>query len=452
MNNPNIIIGALAAVVLLALILGVYFVMRSVKTAKGAVEKGFCGLNKIEYDYDRARFSQKNLCLFYVSVSMEGLKRLYSESKAARMHESIRRILLSSFCLEDGSGEIAPYGKENFVVFGGFDGEQAERAVADCFKEINAALVKHEAVGVVNLYFGCHVTGAAEVSFKTALARAKQAGSIAEDKKLPFCRWDSSIGKEYERRIHIENNINSEIENNRFFLEYQPILEAGTNRIIGAEVLSRLNSQKHGIVAPDTFLSAVNYVGLNEKFDYYIFEKVCKWIASDREKRTKYMYTVNFSRSTLADPFFATEILRITEKYGVDCACIATEIIEDKMLSENEKLLVTKNLASLKTCGVRILLDDFGKGYASFNDLTDLNIDVVKVDKTITQSAVNPSGLLILENIIRTAHELGFKTLCEGVETEEQMEIALDAGCDLLQGYYFYRPMSVQKFETMFDV
>ena len=99
----------------------------------------------------------------------------------------------------------------------------------------------------------------------------------------------------------------------------------------------------------------------------------------------------------------------------------------------------------------RRVLDDFGKGYTSFGDLTDFDINIVKIDKSITQNANTETGFLILKNIIRTAHDLGFQTLCEGIETEEHKKIVVDAGCDILQGYYFYRPMPVTQLETLFS-
>lgn len=98
-----------------------------------------------------------------------------------------------------------------------------------------------------------------------------------------------------------------------------------------------------------------------------------------------------------------------------------------------------------------ILLDDFGKGYTSFGDLADFDISIVKIDKAITQNAINQTGFLILKNIIRTAHDLGFKTLCEGIETEAHKNAVADAGGDMFQGYYFYRPMPVTQLETLFE-
>ena len=447
---PYVIITILAIVFLVMGLIGLYFTMKSVKTAKGTSEKSFCGIGKIENDFEKAVAVRENRCIVYISISLDSMKRLYSESKAIRMYEQIKKILFNHLCLDIG-GEISLYGNENFVALNSLKSGEIEQCIDKCFEEINEAFVKHGAVNVVRVNCGYHSTSSTEVSFKVALSRAKQACSIAEDKNVLYCQWDSSNGKAFERKIKIENNIQYEIDNNKFFLEYQQILDAKTNKIIGAEVLSRLNSATEGVLTPYHFLSAVNNVGLNEKFDYYIFEKNCKWISSDKENRTKYVYTINFSRSTLCDPNLADRIIEIVEKYGIEYSCIAVEILEDKDLNEAEKSVMTKNLMRLKEKGVLILLDYFGKGYTSFCDLTDFDISFVKIDKSITQNATNQTGFVILKNIIRTAHDLGFKTLCEGIETEEHKKTVVEAGCDILQGYYFYRPMPVTQLETLFE-
>ena len=447
---PYVIITILVIIFILMGLIGLYFTIKSVRTANSEAEKSYCSIGKIENDFEKAGTLRKNRCVIYISISLDSIKRLYSESKAVRMYEQIKRILLSDLCLS-ANGEICIYGKENFVAVNNSDDSKTEQCIKKCFEEINKIFLKHDAINMVRINFGYHSTASTEVSFKTALSRAKQACSIAESKKVLYCRWDSSNGKEFERKIKIGNNIHNEIDNNRFFLEYQPVLDAETGKIIGAEVLSRLNSQTEGILTPFSFLSAVNNVGLNEKFDYYIFEKNCKWIANDKENRVKYVYTINFSRYTLSDPDLAENIINIIEKYGIDYSCIAVEILEDKSLNEAEKSTMIKNLKRLKEKGILILLDDFGKGYTSFCDLSDFDISIVKIDKSITQNALNETGFLILKNIIRTAHDLGFKTLCEGIETQEHKQTVVNAGCDMLQGYYFYRPMPVTQFETLFD-
>ncbi len=447
---PYVIITILAIIFISMVVIGLYFTMKSVKTSKGTVQKGFCGIGRIEIEFDKAGNSRKNRALVYICVDLDNMKRLNFESKAMRMYEHIKKILFSHFCVNI-DGEISLYGKDGFVALNNLNENDLSKCINKCYEEINQALLKYGVVNVAKINFGYLITSSTDVSFKTALSRAKQACSIAEHKDILSCQWDASNGKEFERKIKIENNINNEIDNNRFFLEYQPMIDAKTNKIIGAEVLSRLNSPTDGILTPHHFLSAVNNVGLNEKFDYYIFEKNCKWISSDKSRREKYVYTINFSRYTLCDPDLSQNIISIVEKYNIDYSCIAVEILEDKDLNNDEKNSLIKNLIRLKEKGILILLDDFGKGYTSFGDLSEFDINIVKIDKSITQNAINESGFLILKNIIKTAHDLGFKALCEGIETEEHRKKVVDAGCDILQGYYFYRPIPVTQLETLLD-
>ena len=447
---PYVIITILSSISFVMCCFGLYFTMKAAKAAKGSAEKTFCGLGKIENYFEIAGELQLNRSIIYVSIPLDKFKRICPESKVNRLYERIKRILFSHLCLAI-DGEISIYGNENFVALNYLESDDIIECIEKCFEDINKTLIKYGGVNVVHVRFGYLCTRSAEVLFKTALSRAKLACSIADDRDDLFCQWDASNGKEFERKLKLENNIRNEIENNRFFLEYQPILDAKTNCIIGAEVLSRLNSETEGVITPAFFLSAVNKVGLNEKFDYYIFEKNCKWIASDKEKRNKYLYTINFSRYTLCDPNLAQNIIDIVDKYRIDYSSIAVESLEDKTVDDDEKSMMVNNLKLLKDKGIMILLDDFGKGYTSFGDLSDFDINIVKIDKVITQGATNHQGFVILKNIINTAHDLGFKTLCEGIETEEHKNLVVDAGCDMLQGYYFYRPMPVSKLEPLLD-
>ena len=443
---PYVIITILVMVFIVMGLIGLYFTIKSAKTASGTAEKSFCGIGKIESDFEKARGI--NRCLIYASISLDNMERLYSKSKADRMQQRIKRIMLNHFCFNN-SGEISLYGKDTFIALNTLTAEDVQSHIEKSYEEIYEVFMNHGTVNMGHIHFGYYCTSSTDVFFSAAFSRAKQAFNMAEDKNVLHCQWDNTQGKEFERKIKIENSIQNEIDNNKFFLELQPILDANTDKIVGAEVLSRLNSETEGLLTPRFFLSAVNSTGLNDKFDYYIFEKNCKWISSYKENRMKYIYTINFSRYTLCDPNLADTIISIVEKYDIDYSCIAIEILEDKTLEDNEWEVIIDNLSALKDKGVLILLDDFGKGYTSFNDLTAFNINIVKIDLSITQNAVTQPGFLILNNIIKTAHDLGFRTICEGVETEEQKRLAIEAGSDFLQGYYLYRPMPVAQFELL---
>lgn len=446
-ENPYIVIAAFVLGVVVLAAIGVYFAVKGIKTVEGQAEKQFIPVGKIETIFNKLGKSREDRTVLYISLSADNPRGLFSEPA---LLSEIKGILLDALINENNSF-ISVYDEKNFIALLNCDSASAKNEVEFCQAELNKCLLKYSALNIVNIRFGIYFAGSKGVMFDEAISRAKQACMLAKNQKMPYSEWNFISGKALEKKIKIENNIEKEIDNNRFFLEYQPVIDAKTGKIIGAEVLSRLNSESEGVLTPKSFLSAVDSVGINEKFDYYIFEKNCKWISNDKEQRENYKYTINFSRSTISEPEFVEKITGIAEKYDLKFSCLAVEILEDKNIGGEAKEQMIENLSTLKGKGVSILLDDFGSGYTTFGDLQNLDISIVKIDKAITQNSVTDTGFIILKNIIQTSKDIGFKTLCEGIETKEQEEAAIKAGCDLLQGFYYYRPMSVATLEKILE-
>lgn len=445
-ENPYIIIASLAIGVVVLAAISICFAVRGLRAANGQTERSFTSISKMESRFKAMGKSRSRLVL-YINLSTDNLRISRSEQK---LFLEIKHNLLYSFANGEESFAAA-YDDKNYIVIANLDAETVKEQIETCINDINKILLKHSAFNVVTVRIGSYDSSCIQVNFDDAVARAKQACMLAKTQKTSYVEWTASSGKALEKKIKIENNIEKEIDNNRFFLEYQPVLDAKTKKIIGAEVLSRLNSESEGILAPKSFLSAVDSVGINKKFDYYIFEKNCKWISNDKKQREGYKYTINFSRSTISEPEFVEKITNIAEKYDLKFSCLAVEILEDKNIMGKAKQQMIDNLSLLKEKGISILLDDFGSGYTTFGDLQNLDISIIKIDKSITQNSVTETGFKILKNIIQTAKDIGFKTLCEGIETEEQEDAAIEAGCDLLQGFYYYKPMSVATLENLFD-
>lgn len=445
---PYVIITILALCFLALGGVGVYFAVKGAKTAKGGEDQDFVSISRLEAAFQRSGKLREDRCVFYARVSLDKFRSLHSSNSTAAVFSEVKGLLLDTFSNGEES-KIALYGEQNFVAFSGWNIETARKKIEDCFGALSRCLLKYSALNIVDVRMGVYFAFGTQVTLDEAIGRAKQAYLLAKNENLPYSEWNVSCGKALEKKIKIENNIEKEIDNNRFFLEYQPVLDAGTKKIIGAEVLSRLNSESEGVLAPGSFLSAVDSVGINNKFDYYIFEKNCKWIANDKKRREAFQYTINFSRATLCEPQFAEKIISIAEKYDLNFSCLAVEILEDKSISGEVRQRMIENLSVLKEKGISVLLDDFGSGYTTFGDLQNLDVSIVKIDKSITQNAVTETGYIILKNIIRTASAIGFKTLCEGIETKEQEDAAIKAGCDLLQGFYYYKPMPVAQLEKV---
>ena len=447
---PYVIISIIVICFFLLGGIGIYFAVCGLKTANDEEEYDFTNISKLESRFAKSGKHRDDRCVMYISVFLDNYRSLYSKRQTEKVFLAIRRILLDSFST-DKTDSIATYGEYTYVAYTTLDIDSVRGKIESFQTILTKSLLDHGALNIAEVRIGSFFAFGSSVPFDEAIRRAKQACILAKNEKKLYAEWDIGSGKALEKKIKIENNIESEIDNNRFFLVYQPVLDSKTKEIIGAEVLSRLNSASDGVLNPGSFLSAVNSVGLNNKFDYYIFEKNCKWISNDKKQREGYKYTINFSRSTLCDPAFSERILSIASKYGLNSSCLAVEILEDKHITSEARRQMMDNLTSLKEKGISILLDDFGSGYTTFGDLQNLDISIVKIDRAITQNSVTENGYIILENIIRTAKNIGFKTLCEGVETKEQEDAAIRAGCDLLQGFYYYKPMPVAMLEKLLD-
>lgn len=439
--------------ILCCLLLGAacaYFLKKRKRIVQTGEKTPFTSVRRIKSEFSRLHGLRVTRNIIYISVSLENARSLYSDAKAWNIFSSLKPVLAKYFSDEPKS-LIALCDSKNFIVLSTRTPEETEKTIRSCTEEINRILLSYNAVNVVDVRFGKYSIVASSIFFDEALSRAKRACSMATVSNEPFADWNSDGGRTFEKKIKMENTIENEILNNKFFLEYQPIIDAASGRIVGAEVLSRLYSVHDGIINPNDFLTALDSTGLNEKFDYYIFEKNCKWVSSDRERREKYEYNINFSRATLCAPMFAENIISIIKKYGLKPSTIAVEILENKDVADDAKKNMIANIKKLRAYGVYILLDDFGTGYTSFDDLQNLAIDMIKIDKQIIKNTNTEKGLSILKNIVKTASDLGKKTICEGIETAEEEEIAKAAGCDMMQGYYHYRPMPVAELERLLE-
>ena len=448
-QHPYIIITIIVICLFVGGGITLFFMARGLNTSNDEEKNAFSTVSRLEKRFIKSGKLLENRSVMYISVSLDNYRSLYSKAETEALYTEIKNNLLDSFSpLKNGF--ISPYGEYAFIAYSTRDKEGIKEIIAEFNALLNRSLACSGGLNVVDVRIGAAFVSGSDVSFDDAINRAKQACVLANSKKLQYAEWDVNSGKSLEKKIEIENNIENEIDNNRFFLVYQPVLDANTKKIIGAEALARLNSLGEGVLNPGSFLSAVDSVGLSNKFDYYIFEKNCRWIANDKAQREKYKYTVNFSRETMCAPDFAEKILEIANRYGLSTSCFALEILEDKYIDSENKKQMMENLAVLKENGVDIWLDDFGNGYSRFEDLQTLDISIVKIDSAIIRNAVTENGYIILENIVRTAKSIGYKTLCEGVETKEQEEAAIRAGCDLLQGFYYYEPLPAAVLEKMF--
>lgn len=239
------------------------------------------------------------------------------------------------------------------------------------------------------------------------------------------------------------------LDRDLFSLVIQPLVDFETDTAYNGEVLSRLNHPERGVIFPDKFLPVIDVLGLYPKFDRYIFQKSCAWLRRSAAAGERYDgISVNFSRKTLSEEGVARDLIQIADRYEVPHNKLGLEITEREKETDAQQLL--ENLKILKAAGFHIILDDYGNGVTSVDDLMRYPLDIVKIDRSMLLNACTEKGKTEFCELVIKATQMGSKVVCEGIETEEQNRFARDAGCHYGQGFLFFKPVSQDRvFEMM---
>lgn len=235
------------------------------------------------------------------------------------------------------------------------------------------------------------------------------------------------------------------------FVPYlQPQMDASIGSLWGAEALVRWISPKYGFIMPGDFIPQLEKTDLVCKIDYYIFEEVCKLKRKWKNENLHYAelaISINMSRRHFDDPDFVDTIVNIARKYDIPFYELDLEITENIFLENMEHICdVVKSFHEL---GFQISIDDFGSGYSSLGMLKDVDADCLKLDKTfVDMTGSTQKANAIIRNVISMGLDLHMKVISEGVETESQKNLITTFGCEIIQGYYYSKPLPVDEFEA----
>lgn len=280
---------------------------------------------------------------------------------------------------------------------------------------------------------------------KAYMARAKIKGLYNDN----YYIFDDILQNKLIEEQKIESCMEEALENREFKIVYQPKTFAKNEKLTGAEALVRWYREDK-IIPPNEFIPLFEKNKFIVKLDLYIFEQVCRDIYSWKEK---YNYvpiiSVNVSKEHFIYKNFIDEYVKISEKYNIDRSKIDLEITESAMMDGNVDIRQVLN--SIKEKGFVVSIDDFGTGYSSLSMLQNMPIDIIKIDKVFVDKADLKSDKNIINYIMLIAKHLGVKTIVEGVETKEQVEFVRNLECDVIQGYYYSKPIKKEDFEDYFN-
>lgn len=247
----------------------------------------------------------------------------------------------------------------------------------------------------------------------------------------------------------LEKDFEEAVENNEFKIFLQPKFDIKTEKIVGAEALIR--REKSGkLIMPNFFIPEYEKTNLITKLDMFVFESICKQMKEWKEEKYKLLpIAVNESRKVLYNKNHIKELEEILKKYEINPNLIELELTETAVVKDIESAKEAER--KVHSLGFVVSMDDFGVGYSSFYMLKNINIDILKIDKSFSDEVIgNKRGKIILESIIDMAKKLEMKTVAEGIETKEQVEYLKQIGCDMVQGYYFEKPISIKEFEEKY--
>lgn len=279
-----------------------------------------------------------------------------------------------------------------------------------------------------------------------AMYKAKEQG------KNRYVLYDKDMDKAFSERMIIEKLLHTAMEKEEFEVHYQPQFDIQTQKVTGLEALLRWKSSELGNVSPIKFIPVAEDTHLIIPLGEWVLNQACIFIKELHDKGLKDLtVSVNISTIQILQSGFTQKIIDIIDSYKLNPECIELEITETILIESFTTVL--KKLNKLKGMGIRIALDDFGKGYSSLNYLKQLPISTLKIDKSFIDSvSTDEEGRTITRHIITLGRSLGMTIIAEGVEYTEQLEYLKKYHCDRIQGYLFSKPLPGEEVKKLLNV
>ena len=276
-----------------------------------------------------------------------------------------------------------------------------------------------------------------------AVAHAKAHG------RNNYLAYSADMHNGIRERLILETDLRNAALRNEFVLYYQPKASCANGHITGAEALLRWNNPRRGIVSPDQFIPLLEETGLIVTVGRWVLEEACRQLKAWQDEGIALpSVSVNLSARQLQSDSLLKDIADTLASSGLRPGCLDLEITES-MLMQNADTAI-RTLSGLKKMGVTISLDDFGTGYSSLAYLKRFPIDAVKVDRSFVRDiAADSDDASITRAVITMAHHLKLKVVAEGVETAAQLALLISHHCDIIQGYFFSRPLPAEGLKTL---
>lgn len=349
--------------------------------------------------------------------------------------------------------QVVRFGGDEFVVLlrPGYDERHIAAVAARIVEAFGLPFTLDEGLqAVVGASVGISLFPRDGIDAGTLIRNADMAMYAAKDEgKGQYRFFDHVLSGENTRRARLKAQLIGAIESDQFCLHYQPRVHPVSGDLLSMEALLRWQHPESGMVSPGDFIPLAESSGLILRIGALVIDKACAQLAAWRRSgRHPVPVSINVSPKQFGRGDLVGQLERALQQHAVPAALVEVEITESAMMGDQAEVLT--ELAAIRALGIKLHLDDFGTGYSSLSQLRTLKMDVLKVDRAFTAELDQGEGSVFFKAIVSMAHALQMTVVAEGVETDAQLRILQELGCDEVQGYYISRPLTPQDVEARF--
>ena len=408
------------------------------------------GLPNMTYFFELSDIGNANIrkkgkrytMLYMDFVGMKFFNSKHGFAEGDKLIRSFAQLLKDVF----GNTHSCRISADHFAVHTEFDGlDEKVQILLSRRREINDG--KN-----LPVHIGIYIGQEKSVSASIACDRAKLACSALSGKyETNVNFYSQDLSDDASRKQHIIENIDRAISEKWIRLYIQPIIRTVNEQACDAECLARWLDPEYGFLSPDIFIPALEEAGLIYKLDLYMLEQILDSLNLMKADGFRLLpHSINLSRSDFDACDIVEEIRRRVDNAGINRDRITIEITESIIGSDFE--FIKKQIERFRELGFPVWMDDFGSGYSSLNILQSVEFDLIKFDMSFLRKLdEGDKGKILLTELMRMATSLGFDTVCEGVETREQVQFLREIGCSKLQGYYFSKPIDFDSLKDLYS-
>ncbi|MCR5268452.1 MAG: EAL domain-containing protein [Lachnospiraceae bacterium] len=338
------------------------------------------------------------------------------------------------------------FGQDHFAVY--TDAEQIEETIHELFVEWQSTSGNRS----LPVRVGVYLTPSADVDVSIACDCAKLAcDTLRNSYRSSISYYDKALQMDAEKQHYIVSHLDEALENGWIKAYYQPIVRAVNGRVCDEEALARWDDPVRGLLSPADFIPILEEAKIIYKLDLYVVDRIIEKIKAVRKKGLHVVpQSVNLSRTDFDACDIVGEICRKMDEAKLGRDLLTIEITESIVGSNFE--FMKKQVDRFRKLGFQVWMDDFGSGYSSLDVLQSLEFDLIKFDMRFVQELeMEGSAKIVLSELMRMATALGIETVCEGVEKEEHVQFLREIGCAKLQGYYYCKPIPLEKVFERYD-